>query len=117
MGNPQTLFECAVHTTGHPSTEEEETKSGAIERRDEILRGHIRQWHKLSSTAGKSFSTTENSKFDSIASAWVPTETKSLATVIHNENSEAMHSTADMFLFRYGVFCYTPLVEVPAAEC
>lgn len=117
MWNPQTLFECAVHTTDHPSTEEEETKSGAIERRDEILRGHIRQWHKLSSTAGKSFSTTENSKFDSIASAWVPTETKSLATVIHNENSEAMHSTVDMFLFRYGVFCYTPLVEVPAAEC
>lgn len=108
MGNPQTLFEYAVHTTGHPSTEEEETKNGAIERRDKILRGHIRQWHKLSSTAGKSFSTTENSKFDSIASAWVPPETKSLATVIHNENSEAMHSTVDMFLFRYGVFCYTP---------
>lgn len=43
MWNPQTLFECAVHTTDHPSTEEEETKSGAIERRDEILRGHIRQ--------------------------------------------------------------------------
>lgn len=119
MGNPQTLFECAAHTTRSPlcrgrgtqewvHRKEEQDTSVATSGNDINCSALLERVSALLKTLN--LITLHQLEFPSRRRVC-------LATVIHNENSEAMQSTVDMVLFHYGVFCYTPLIELPAAEC